>query len=121
MASNRQPKRPADLTGTSGEMKLVEMACLAGLSSTAGKSAGRIMHEEVRMYGTRVHIHPSVLCNDAWKNIHSLQRARRDVLCTRAHPSSVCIGASKRHTPRHHARGVCAFVYILLFVVRIYA
>lgn len=48
MASSRQPNRPADLTGTSGEMKLVEMACLAGLSSTAGKSAGRIMHEEVR-------------------------------------------------------------------------
>lgn len=45
-----QPKRPADLSGTSVEMKLVEMACLSGLSSSAGKSAGRIMHEEVRAY-----------------------------------------------------------------------
>ncbi|CAN0075642.1 unnamed protein product, partial [Ectocarpus fasciculatus] len=47
MTSGWKPTRPDGLSGTSGEMKLVEMACLTGLSSRAGKSAGRIMLEEV--------------------------------------------------------------------------
>lgn len=44
------PKMPMpldDLTGFTGEMRLVEMACLTALSSGAGKSAGLIMHEQV--------------------------------------------------------------------------
>lgn len=48
MAAARQlPTPPADLVGLTGEMRLIEMACLTGLSSSAGKSAGLIMHEEV--------------------------------------------------------------------------
>ncbi|CAM9728893.1 unnamed protein product, partial [Hapterophycus canaliculatus] len=63
-ASRRQPNRPADLTATSGEMKLVEMACLTGLSCRAGKSAGRVMGEELGfghlLRGLREDVRPSL-------------------------------------------------------------
>ncbi|CAN0509471.1 unnamed protein product, partial [Ectocarpus sp. 12 AP-2014] len=64
MTSSWKPTRPEDLSGTSGEMKLVEMACLTGLSSRAGKSAGRIMLEELGfghlLRGLRGDVRPSL-------------------------------------------------------------
>ncbi|CAN0022222.1 unnamed protein product, partial [Ectocarpus sp. 4 AP-2014] len=62
--SSWKPTRPDGLSGTSGEMKLVEMACLTGLSSRAGKSAGRIMLEELGfghlLRGLRGDVRPSL-------------------------------------------------------------
>ncbi|CAM9839223.1 unnamed protein product [Ectocarpus sp. 6 AP-2014] len=64
MTSSWKPTRPDGLSGTSGEMKLVEMACLTGLSSRAGKSAGRIMLEELGfghlLRGLRGDVRPSL-------------------------------------------------------------
>ncbi|CAM9578414.1 unnamed protein product, partial [Ectocarpus sp. 13 AM-2016] len=64
MTSGWKPTRPDGLSGTSGEMKLVEMACLTGLSSRAGKSAGRIMLEELGfghlLRGLRGDVRPSL-------------------------------------------------------------
>lgn len=43
----RHPRTPSDLVGLHGEMRKVEMAALTGLSASAGKTAGLIMHEQV--------------------------------------------------------------------------
>eukprot|EP00904_Undaria_pinnatifida_P002141 jgi/Undpi1/11928/HiC_scaffold_4.g01627.m1 len=61
---SKPPSAPSDLTGFTGEMRLVEMACLTGLSSRAGKSAGLIMHEQLGfghlLRGLRDDVRPSL-------------------------------------------------------------